>query len=93
MEVRIAKMEKELGIMSASLTSISKALDRMSEVHLNNKLLEAKIENMHREIEEFATRVDKRIDEEKNARIWATRIVVGGFLIGLVKFIISGGLI
>lgn len=93
MEVRIAKMEKELGIMSASLTSISKALDRISEVHMDTKLLESKLMNLDRDLQESFIRVHKRIDEEKNARVWATRIIVGGFLLALTKFMLTGGLV
>lgn len=92
MEVRIAKMEKELGIMSSSLTSISKALDRISEVHLDTKLLEERMIHLDRDLQESFARVHKRIDEEKHARMWATRIIVGGFLIAVVKFMLTGGL-
>ncbi len=93
MEIRIAKMEKELGIMSASLLSISKALDKISEVHLDTKLLEEKMAHLDRDLQESFARVHKRIDQEASARMWATRIIVGGFLAALVSFVFKGGLI
>lgn len=78
--------------MSSSLTSISKALDKISEVHLDTKVLELRLENMDRDLRESFERVHKRIDEEASARMWATRVVIGGFLLALVSFVLKGGL-
>lgn len=85
-------METELGVMSNSLTSISKTLDRISEVHLSTKLLEEKFNHLDKELLESFERVHKRIDEEANARMWGTRLIIGTLLVGAVSFVVRGGL-
>lgn len=91
-EVRIAKIERELALMSSSLEMISKILEKMSNVPTDTRVLEEKLTYMDKELQESFARVHKRIDEEANMRVWVTRIILGGILMAAVSFIIKGGL-
>lgn len=92
MEVRIAKIEKELALMSSSLGMISKILEKMSNVPTDTRVIEEKLIYMDKELQESFARVHKRIDEEAQTRIWLTRVIIGGLLIAGVSFIVKGGL-
>ncbi len=100
MEVRIAKMEKEIALMgqtqqqmSQSLKSIAHTLEKISEVQLDTKLLEERMQHLDRDLVESFQRVHKRVDELEKSRNLIIKIVVGGFISALVTFVIQGGIV
>ena len=92
MEQRIIKMEKEMAIMSTSLVSVSKSLERMSDVHVDTRLLDERLAHMDRDLKESFERVHKRIDEESAARNRVAWLIISGFIVALVGLVIKGGL-
>ncbi len=100
MEIRIAKMEKEIALMaqtqeqmSESLKSIADTLEKISGVQFDTKLLEERMQHLDRDLVESFTRVHKRIDELEKTRNLLVKIIVGGFITALVGFIVKGGLV
>ena len=93
MEVRIAKMEKELAIMSNSLTSISRTLDKMSDIQTENRLLEEKYIHLDENLKESFVRVHNRQDKIENTTNWLIRILVGTVTVAVLKFTLIGGIV
>lgn len=100
MELRIAKMEQEIAIMahtqkimSESLRSIAKTLERISEMQLDTKLLEEKFSHLNSDLQESFSRVHKRVDSLEATITWVTRIIVGTLITGIIAFIIKGGIV
>jgi predicted nucleic acid-binding Zn-ribbon protein len=91
-EQRVAKIEAELAVMSQSLVSIAKTLDKMSSIQIDTRLLEERINHLDKELQESFSRVHNRIEEEANARTWATRVVVGGVMVGVLTILFKGGI-
>lgn len=74
--------------MSSSLTSISKTLDRMSDIQTDTRLLEERFNHMDENLRESFERVYKKIEEEENARQWVVRVIVGSVLLGVMYHLI-----
>lgn len=99
MDERVAKIERELGAMNASLAAIVKTLDKMSDIHVDTRLLEERWQSMDQELVESFARIHKRVDdvqarldEEAKNRIWAMRVFIGAIITAVASFIIKGGL-
>ena len=92
MEIRIAKMEKEIALMSQSLQAVAATLEKMSKVQLDTMLLEEKFLNLDRDLQESFKRVHKRIDEEAQARAWVVKIVIGSVVAAMMGVVLNGGI-
>jgi len=95
MEARIIKIEQELAIMahtqqtmSDSLSAIASTLEKMSEIQLDTKLLEERYLHLDRDLQESFIRVHKRIDAEKDARVWTAKTVVAALVVIVTEFVI-----
>lgn len=87
MEARITKMERDFALMSQTLTSIALTLEKMSNVQVDTRLLEERQSHLDRDLQESFTRVHKRIDAERDARIWTGRTVIAAIVVGMTEFV------
>lgn len=87
METRIAKIEKEIAIISVSMTSIAKTLEKMSDINTQSSLQAQSIAHMDKQIGEAFKRVYGVIEEDREARKWLSRSVIGITFAGIAKIL------
>ena len=83
MEARIAKIEREMALISQATQNIAKTLDRMSEMYSDGKVLETKVEAMDKEMTSHFKTINDRINIESESRRWLTKMA----LLGMSGFI------
>jgi len=94
-EQRLSKIEKDMAVVSESLLHISTTLEKMSDVHLDNKLLSGRFASMDRELADSFKRIHKRMDDvekhmdQDKADRRAEKLVFLGFALSVVGLFIE----
>ena len=88
MEARISKIEKDMALISQATQSISKTLDRMSDMYADGKVLEAKVEIMDKELIDSFARINEKIDKNAKDRDWLIKIILTAVVVGVLNLVI-----
>lgn len=85
MEARLSKIEKDMAVMSEAMQHVATTLDRMTDVHVETKLVAERVASMDRELMDSFKRVDREIKDIKDARKWERSTLLGVVIsIGLI---------
>ena len=97
MEDRINQIEKDLSnmaqtqsYMNTSLNKIANTLDKISDMYLETKLLQQKVEGMDHELRESFNRYDRRVTKIENIISRIIWIVLTPMLVGIVGMYMKG---
>lgn len=97
MEDRINQIEKDLSnmaqtqsYMNTSLNKIANTLDKISDMYLETKLLQQKVEAMDHELRESFNRYDRRVTKIENIISRIIWIVLTPMLVGIVGMYMKG---
>lgn len=88
MEQRLTKIEKDMAVMSEAMQHVATSLDKMTDVHIETKVIAGRIASMDRELIDSFKRVDREIKEIKDQRKWE-RSVLTGAVVSIVLLIID----
>lgn len=88
MEQRLTQIEKDMAVMSEAMQHVATSLDKMTDVHIETKVIAGRIASMDRELMDSFKRVDREIKEIKDQRKWE-RSVLTGAVVSIVLLIID----
>lgn len=63
MEQRLSKIERDMAVVSETLQHVSTTIDKMSDLHLDTRLLAERFSSMDRELVDSFKRIYKEINE------------------------------
>lgn len=63
MEARLSKIERDMAVVSETLQHVSTTIDKMSDLHLDTRLLAERFSSMDRELVDSFKRIYHEINE------------------------------
>jgi len=64
-EARLSKIEKDMAVVSETLQHVSTTIDKMSDLHLDTRLLAERLSSMDRELVDSFKRIYHEVDDVK----------------------------